>query len=98
MMLKILLSIILLLSWAGVGAAATGAPEQKDEVFTRFYTEFQKAIKDGDKEKVASMTDLDGFTWEMDEKFRQVKNREAFLKSYDVMFTPAIKNRIATGK
>jgi len=51
-----------------------------------------------DKEKVANMTDFDDFYWEATGALRLVKTREAFLKNYDKMFTPAIKNKIATAK
>ncbi len=95
---KMLLSIILLLPCVCVGAAENAAPAQKDETFSRFYAEFQNAVKTEDKEKVASLTDFGGFTWEASESLGQVKTREAFLKSYNKMFTSTIKNRIATAK
>jgi hypothetical protein len=69
---------------------------QADDGFGRFYADFQAAVKAGDKEKVASMTSFDDFYWESTDALREVKTKEAFLKNYDKMFTPAIKNKIAT--
>ncbi|MBI5589753.1 MAG: hypothetical protein HY881_04645 [Deltaproteobacteria bacterium] len=92
------LFIIVLLSCACAGNAATTLM-QKDEIFNQFYADFQKAVKIGDKEQVASMTDFDdGFTWEANERFRQIKSKAAFLKNYNEMFTATIKNKIATAK
>jgi hypothetical protein len=93
-----LLLIILLLPCVCAGAAANAAPAQKDEAFSRYYADFRNAVKTGDKEKVASLTDFEGFTWESSDSLRQVKTREAFLKNYDKMFTSTIKNRLATAK
>lgn len=80
--------------------AASGATiyAQTDDGFSRFYADFQKAVKTDDREKVASTIPFDHFDWEASEAFRKVKSKEAFLKNYDRMLTPAIKNRIATGK
>ena len=44
---------------------------------------------------MASIINFPNFTWEENENLRQVKTREDFLKNYDIMFTPAIKKKIA---
>jgi hypothetical protein len=71
---------------------------QKDEGFTRFFTDFQNAVKAGDKEKIAGTIKFDHFDWESSDSLREVKTKEKFLKNYDRMFTPAIKSKIATVK
>jgi hypothetical protein len=93
-----LLWIILLLPCVYTGAAANAAPAQKDEAFSRYYADFQNAVKTEDKEKVASLTDFEGFTWESSDSLRQVKTKEAFLKNYNKMFTSTIKSRLRTAK
>lgn len=93
---KTLLSIGLLLIFAC--GAETGAYPQKDDGFSRFYADFQNAVKADNKEKLASMTKFDAFTWEETDALRQLKTKEAFLKNYTRMFTNVIKNKIATGK
>src|SRR5262245_50432378 len=92
---QILLTFLLIGFCVTVGAASRAV---QDDGFVKFYAEFQAAVKAGDKEKVANMTDFDDFYWEATELLRQVKTREAFLKNYEKMFTPAIKNKIATAK
>src|SRR5215813_5546652 len=92
---QILLTVLLIGFCVTVAAASRAA---QDDGFAKFYAQFQAAVKAGDKEKVASMTDFDDFYWEATDALRQVKTREAFLKNYDKMFTPAIKNKIATAK
>jgi len=92
-MQKILVLLSILVSLPG---AAGTALAQKDDGFSRFYADFQAAVKTGDKEKVASMTSFDDFYWESTDALRQVKTKEAFLKNYDRMFTPAVKARIAS--
>ncbi|MEN6485853.1 MAG: hypothetical protein ABFD98_13330, partial [Syntrophobacteraceae bacterium] len=92
------LSIVLLFFFICTASPSTAAVSQKGEPFSRFYTEFQKAVKADDKEKVAAMIDFDGFTWEETESLRKVRTPEAFLKNYSSMFTPTIKNKIATSK
>jgi ketosteroid isomerase-like protein len=93
-MQKIVMLFALLISLAGLAGAARA---QKDDAFSRFFADFQAAVKAGDKEKVASMTSFDDFYWESNDALRQVKTKEDFLKNYDKMFTPAIKAKIATG-
>ena len=94
---KMFMWIILLLPC--VCAAATNvAPAQKDEAFSRFYADFQNAVKTEDKEKMASLTDFERFTWEGNDSFRQIKTKEVFLKNYDKMFSSTIKNMIETAK
>jgi hypothetical protein len=95
---KTWLPMILLLSCIFTGTHATAAPTQKDELFSRFYADFQQAVKAGDKEKVANVTDFEGFTWEESESLRQIKSKEAFLKNYDKMFSSTIKSKIASSK
>lgn len=81
------------------GCVQPPAYAQKDDGFSRFYAEFQIAVKADDKEKVASMTRFDkDFTWEETDALREVKTREAFLKNYSRMFTAVIKSKIATLK
>src|SRR5215510_2611045 len=92
---------LILLGFLMIGFSATVTPMSRaaqDDGFAKFYAEFQAAVKAGDKEKVASLTDFDDFYWEATDALREVKTREAFLKNYDKMFTPAIKNKIATAK
>jgi hypothetical protein len=87
---------LLLICVAGVLPVAYA---QKHDGFSRFYAEFQSAVKADDKEKVASMTRFDNaFTWEETDALREVKTREAFLKNYGRMFTAVIKSKIATLK
>jgi hypothetical protein len=91
--------IILLLFLFSTGAfvfAVDLAP--KDESFGRFFSDFQRAVSSGDKEKVASMINFASFTWDENEHLQQVKTKEAFLKNYDEMFTAKIKKYIATWK
>lgn len=92
---KMFMLIILLLS-SVCAAAANAAPAQKDEAFSRFYADFRNAVKTEDKEKAASLTDFEGFTWEGSDSFGQIKTKEAFLKNYDKIFTSTIKNMITT--
>jgi len=92
----ILLPLFLLIALSG--KLETMSRAAQDDGFAKFYAEFQAAVKAGDKEKVASMTDFDDFYWEATDALRHVKTREAFLKNYEKMFTPAIKNKIATAK
>src|SRR5215510_12251371 len=92
---------LILLGFLMIGFSATVTPMSRaaqDDGFAKFYAQFQAAVKAGDKEKVASMTDFDDFYWEATDALRQVKTREAFLKNYDKMFTAAIKNKIVTTK
>ena len=93
-MQKIVMLFAVLISLLCVAAAS---PTQKDDGFSKFFADFQAAVKAGDKEKVASLTSFDDFYWESTDALRQVKTKEAFLKNYDKMFTPAIKAKIATG-
>lgn len=86
---------LLCLICAGAVSIATA---QNDESFGRFFSDFQKAVSAGDKEKVVSMIDFEHFTWEENEGLRQVKTKEAFLKSYNRIFTSTIRDKIATGK
>jgi hypothetical protein len=81
-----------------VGAAGIVSRAGQDDGFSKFYADFQAAVKAGDKEKVASMINFDDFFWEATDALREVKTRNAFLKNYDKMFTLAIKNKIATSK
>ena len=90
---KIVVLIAMLISLPYAGAAS---PARKDDGFSKFYADFQAAVKAGDKDKVASMTSFDDFYWESTDALRNVKTREDFLKNYDKMFTPAIKAKIAT--
>ena len=90
-------AILLLYSFFAVSPAAA-ATAKKSEPFNRFYAEFQNAVKADDKEKVADLTDFDGFTWEETESLRQIKTREGFLKNYAGMFNATIKGKIATAK
>jgi len=92
------LSALIVLSIWYTGAAATVCRGGQEDGFAKFYADFQAALKAGDKERVASMTRFDDFYWEATDALRQVKTREAFLKDYDKMFAPAIKNKIATTK
>ena len=91
--LTALTSAVLML--APCSAASHG---QATDEFRKFYADFQNAVRMNDKEKVARLTRFDGFTWEESESLRQVKTKEAFLKSYEKMFTKTIKNKIATAK
>lgn len=81
-----------------VAAAQVVASAQRDASFDRFFTAFQAAVKNDDKEKIASMIRFDAFDWEATDALREVKSREAFLKNYTAMFTRVIRTRIATGK
>jgi len=92
-MQKLSVLIAILVSLPGPAGTALA---QKDDGFSRFYADFQAAVKAGDKEKVASMSSFDDFYWESTDALRQVKTKEAFLKNYDKMFTLAIKARIAS--
>ncbi len=75
-------------------SAVPTAFAQNEGTFAQFFSELQKAVNAGDKEKVASMINFDNFTWEASDALRQVKSKEAFLKHYDEMFTPIIKAKI----
>jgi len=96
MLAKTLLSVGFLALWTG-GVSVEGYIQNNDG-FTAFYANFQKAVKAGDKDKVASTVKFDHFDWEASDALRKVKTKEAFLKNYDRMFTPVIKSKIATGK
>ena len=93
---RTLLSLGLLLLWAGVFSVT--AYVQSDDGFSRFYADFQNAVKAGDKERVASTIKFDHFDWEASDALREVKTKEAFLKNYDRMFTAVIKGNVATAK
>lgn len=97
-MSRIGLIAILLSSWACIGFSAAAFPSEEDRTFSHFYADFQKAVKTGDKEKVAGLTDFAGFTWEGNDKLQRIKTKEAFIKNYDSIFTSAIKDRVATSK
>ena len=91
------LLITMILPCAFIGSALSADPVQKE--FSGFYSDFQNAVKSGDKDKVAALADFDGFTWEANESLQQnVKTKEAFVKNYDKMFTSEIKSRIAKSK
>ncbi|HZS45482.1 MAG TPA: hypothetical protein VFC63_10300 [Blastocatellia bacterium] len=92
---KTLLAAALLIC---AGLASPSGFACQDDGFKQFYSDFQSAVKAGDKDKVASMINFDSFTWESSDAMRQVQTKEAFLKNYDRMFTPTIKAKIATGK
>lgn len=81
---------------AAIHVAAARA--QKDDGFRKFYADFQNAVKTGDKESVAGLTNFDHFTWEASDTLRQVKTKADFLKNYDKMFTAVVKNKIASAK
>lgn len=66
--------------------------------FAATFAQFQAAVKTGDKNKVADLTDFSDFFWDSDDSLRNVKTRADFLKNYDRMFTPDVKKRIATIK
>jgi len=93
---RTLLSVGLLVLWVGAVGATTRM--HNDNGFTMFFADFQNAVKAGDKERIANTIKFDHFDWEASDAFRGVKTKEAFLKNYDRMFTPVIKNKIATGK
>lgn len=78
--------------------ADSAAQMQKADEFSVFFAAFQKAVADGDKEEVASLTNFYGFSWEANDALAKVKDKGAFLKNYDSMFTPAIKEKIAKVK
>ena len=88
------------LIWAALLCATHQAAEvaQKDDGFRRFYADFQNAVKAGDKEGVARLTNFDHFTWEASDSLRRVKTKEDFMKNYDKMFTQVVKTKIATAK
>jgi hypothetical protein len=91
--------VLLMLVMAGcIGTVRVAAHAAQDDGFAKFFAEFQAAVKAADKEKVANMTSFDDFYWEATDATRNIKTREAFLKNYDRLFTPAIKNKIATAK
>ena len=95
-MQKVMLAILVI---AGcIGTARNSAAAAQGDGFAKFFAEFQAAVKAGDKEKVANMTSFDDFYWEATDATREIKTREAFLKNYERLFTPAIKNKIATAK
>lgn len=92
-------SIILLFLFFSAGAVAfAAAPIPNDESFGSFFSDFQKAVSSGDKEKTASMINFPDFTWDETESLKQVKTKEAFLKNFDKMFTATVKKKIAAGK
>jgi len=98
-MQKVMLTILVIagcIGWVGTTTAAKAAGQR--DGFAKFFAEFQAAVKAGDKEKVANMTSFDDFYWEATDSTREIKTREAFLKNYERLFTPAIKNKIATAK
>lgn len=95
-MRRIISMVALVLTCAA--AVSIRAEVQKDEAFQKYFAEFQAAVKTDDKEKVASMIKFDHFTWEASPTLQKIKTKEEFLKNYTKMFTPTIKNKIATGK
>ncbi len=76
-----------------IGAAADRTAAT-DGAFGPFYKHFKKAVAAGDRGKVAAMIDFERFTWESDERFREVKGKDAFLANYGRMFTTEVKRRI----
>lgn len=95
MTMKQILIILLFFFLSAEAFAFAAGPPPKDETFSLFFSDFQKAVASGDKEKLASMINFESFTWEENENLRQVKTKEAFLKNYDAMFTATIKRKIA---
>jgi hypothetical protein len=96
-MKRVLWILIFGFFFAGISAFAV-SPATDDTGFDRFFSDFQKAVGSGDKEKLADMINFEHFTWEENENLQQVKTKEAFLMNYNQMFTATVKKRIATGK
>jgi len=90
---KLPLFAILICAALCIGAAADRAPAA-DGAFGPFLKDFKKAVAAGDRGKVAAMIDFERFAWESDERFRDVKDKKAFLANYGRMFTTEIKRRI----
>src|ERR1700742_238367 len=90
--------IIVMLEHTALSLVPGFARAQQDDGFSQFYASFQNAVKADDKEKIAGMTKFSSFTWEEIYDLRDVKTKEAFLTSYDKLFTRKIKNAIAQGK
>ena len=91
-------SSLAILALLAATAFASGVQKEKDTSFQDFFTEFQDAVKTGDKEKVADFISFDLFHWQGSDALRMVRTRESFLENYDRMFTLAIRNRIAQAK
>jgi hypothetical protein len=91
--------LLMIAVFVGMGVSVFGRAQQ-DDGFKQFYADFQSAVKAGDKEKVAGMISFDSFNWETlnRESPDPVKTKEAFLKNYHKMFTPAVKAKIATAR
>lgn len=77
----------------------TVAGVKTDEEVERFWTTFQKAVAENDRNKVTSMAAyplrVDYYFDPLKKNYRLVKNRAAFIKTYDKIFDDALKNLIA---
>jgi len=91
----VIFAVLLSFTISTIWISDAAAQMQKEDEFSMFFAVFQKAIADGDKEKVASLTNFDRFAWEGSDSLAKVKGEAAFLKNYDSMFTPMIKEKIA---
>lgn len=94
----VIFAVLLGLMICTVWVADSAAQIQKEDEFSVFFANFQKAVADGDKEKVGSLTNFNRFSWEANDTLVKVKDKAAFLKNYDSMFTPMIKEKIAKTK
>lgn len=94
----VIFAVLLSFTICTIWIADAGAQVKKEDEFSVFFAAFQKAVADGDKEKVASLTNFDRFSWEANDSLAKVKDKTAFLKNYDAMFTPMIKEKIAKTK
>ena len=94
----VIFAVLLVLTICTTWIADSAAQAQREDEFSVFFAAFQKAVADGDKEKVASLTNFNRFSWEGNDTIGKVKDKAAFLKNYDSMFTPMIKEKIAKTK
>lgn len=88
------------------GGLARGYHVQKagphEAEFKTFYQDFLKAARANDKEKIADLITFPVSDWSIDKKgnvtTEPIKDREEFLKRYDVLFTSYMRLHIPKGK
>ena len=68
----------------------------KGDGFAEFFKGFQEAVAKNDKDKVAALSGFPHFNWE--EGLGDDVSRETFLKNFEKLLTPEIRQKIAEGK
>ncbi len=95
---------ILFLMFLFIGVTANAqTPAADKKAFNTFFAAFKKAVVANDKNAVAAMVNFPFYdrtaeVFSDSVKSAESKNKAAFLKSYDLIFTKSVKAAIAKGK